>query len=320
MTQKTKKSEHAFRPDHEVLSDIERTGRMMEEPAGLDLDAIVKQSAQAYHMARHDRMAEVFDGGSTMHWQAIRRLSTWREFWADWLAVSMFVVLFAVVALVRYGVITTTNAVTFSARAEWFVPAILMVATISAGCAWLYRQGTARRVAGAIAGAAFLTASVGGFYRSVGTLDTAAALASTELQNASLRRMLLRQTTGEFTTLSVNRGGFSLLTQTMSSDRATYYAAIKGLPLQVVANVSPSSGTVRWNDSKQSYESKLFSGTVKEVTPDALVIEDASGQTLRVKRGDAPLPSLRVGSVVVGAYDARTQEALAVIQGPQPAP
>jgi hypothetical protein len=318
MAAHTRKNEHALRPDHEVLADIERTGRLMEEPIGLDMDALVKRSVAAYHVARDERAVDVSEAGSTLHWRADRRLSTWREFWADWAAVSAIVLVVAVWAVVRYGVSTATSAFADSAMADSFVPAALGVAGISVVCAWLYRNGNARHVVGAVAGAAFVAVAIGGFSTSIGNINATAALARTQLEQASLNLMFTRQVTGQFNQLSMTGSTFSLFTDQASRDRAVYYATAEGVPGRIVADVSPSSGTITWSDSRRSYEAKLFSGTLKEVTDDALVVQNANGETLRVKRGGAPFPSLKIGNAVMGAYDAKTQEASVVMAGPTP--
>lgn len=309
-------SEHAFRPDDEVLADIERTGGLMEEPRGLDMDAIVKRSVEAYRMARDARAVDFSEVGSALHWRAVRRLSTWSEFWADWGAVSAFVLVLVLWAVIRDGVRTTTSAVAQSATSDWFVPSVLGVVIISVVCAWLYRSGNARHLVGAVAGAAFLAVAISGLSRSVGNIDATAALARIQLEQATLNLMLTRQATGTFNQLSVTGNTFSLFTDHASRERAVYYATAEGVPGRIVADVSPTSGTVRWSDSKRSYEAKLFSGTLKGVTADALVVQDAKGETLHIKRGEAPFTSLRLGNPVVGAYDAKTGAASVVIAGP----
>jgi hypothetical protein len=245
-------------------------------------------------------------------------LSTWGDFWTDWGAVTATVAVLAIGAIAWYGVKTTSSALALFATSERFLPLLAAVVVISASCAWLYQNGHARNFVGALAGAAFAAMFIGGFAHSIGSIDAMKDLAKAQLEQATLNLMANRQKTGQFDQLSVTSGMFTFSTGHASKERAVYYATAEGVPGRIVADVSPSSGTVTWSDSRRSDVANLFTGKVVDASADALVIEDASGKTVRVKRGGSPFPSLKVGTFVMGAYDMKTREASVVIARPTP--
>lgn len=319
MTSKMKvRDEHAFRPDDEVLANIERSGRLMEEPPGIDMALIVKSSVDAYWTAWDKRALETPEIEPAFHWRAVRQLSTWGDFWTDWGAVTATVAVLAIGAMAWYGVRTTSSALSLFATSELFWPSLAAVVVISALCAWLYWNGNARNFVGALAGGAFAAVFIGGFAHSIGSIDAMKDLAKAQLEQATLDLMANRQKTGQFDQLSVTGGTFTFYTGHVSKERAVYYATAEGVPGRVVADVGPSSGTVTWSDSKRSDVASLFSGTVVNASADALVIEDASGKTVQLKRGGSPFPSLKAGNFVMGAYDMKTREASVVVARPRP--
>lgn len=308
--------EHALRPDEEVLAAIDRTGRFMEEPKGIDMDAIVKSSVDAYWAAWDERALVEPGPDPSFHWRAVRRLSTWDDFWRDWGAGTATAAVLVIGALLLYGVKATSSALALVVTSQLFWPMTAAVAILSAGCAWMYWNGNARNFIGALAGSAFAGVIIGGFSHSFGSIEATRDLAKTQLEQAALNLMANREKTGQFDQLSVTGGVFTLSTDHTSKEGAVYFATAAGVPGRIVANVGPSSGTVTWSDSKNSKVANLFTGKVMDATADVLVIEDTFGKTFEVKRGASPFQSLKAGNFVMGVYDMKTREASVLIARP----
>src|SRR5262249_18524501 len=163
-----------------------RGQRLMRDPEGLDMDAIVKRSVAAYWTAWDKRVAEDPVPDPAFNWWAVRRLSTWGDFLWDLGAGPLIVVVLVFAALPTYGRATTWSALGLLFNDERFWPMTTAFAIVLALTAGLYRAGKARTSIGALAACAFVGIFVSGFSKSIGLVESATDLARRQLEQAAL--------------------------------------------------------------------------------------------------------------------------------------
>ncbi len=326
-TKETVRDQHAFRPDEVVLANIERTARRVESVSDIDVDAIVRSSVTAYLGARK---AEIEAGHDyvPIFQRALARLDAmtgewlWEEFFRDAASVGMAVII--VIASMTYffdmgGVVDAILPVLRSTAFR--LQTVFIVLSGSVMCFLLYRSKRFQRSTGAFAGALLGCGLVWGVAQSSGLSTGSSALrsiASYQLEQAALNLMIGREKTGRFEALDVTGETFMLGTEQTTSQRAVYYATATGVSGKVVADLSPTSGTVTWGDGKDV--TKLFKGKVVDTTAAGLLIDDGSGKSFLIKRGTAVFPQVSAGNYVMGAYDQSTHEASVVMLWPSKNP
>jgi hypothetical protein len=325
------KPEGVFKTDEQRLSAIERTARRMEGPEGVDLDAVVKSAVAAYQQGRvrvglpepdWNRLPvlNVFETAA-FYQKAVLQLDEygWRGFATD---AGLTILAGAVIVLTVLSPGNIRSGLESFAIATRLGPSRAQALVILVGgglCMWLYSRGHLRKSIGAFAGGLAACALVWqfGFASALSTANTPAVdvlrtLVNLEAQRAALNLVLGWQQTGEFAPVTISREGFSLTTASASKANGVYYASARGIPGRMVANLSPSSGTLKWSDGKTDQQTNIFYGRIVDSTGETIVVDNGH-EKVSVARGHAVLPPLSVGDTVVGAYDAKTREATAMI-------
>ena len=318
---------HAFRPDEEVLANIERTARRVESVGDIDVEALVRSSVTAY---MGQRKAEIEAGHvyvpiferalATLDAMTGRRL--WQEFVSDAVSVSMAVII-VIASMANFldirGVVDSIVPVLRSMTFRWQTVPVVLVGSVM--CLLLFRSQRFQRSTGAFAVALLGSGLVWGLAQSSGLSMGSSALrsiASYQLEQAALNMMIGREKTGRFEPLDVTGETFMLGTDTTTNQRAVYYATATGVNGRVVADVSPTSGTLTWGNGEDV--TKLFKGKVVETSAAGLLIDDGSGKPFLMKRGTAVFPQVSAGNYVMGAYDQTTREASVVMLWPSKNP
>ncbi|MDO8795466.1 MAG: hypothetical protein Q7J25_12685 [Vicinamibacterales bacterium] len=328
-TKENVRDPHAFRPDEVVLANIERTARRVESVSDIDVEAIVRSSVTAYLGARKTEI-EAVRVYVPIFQRALAVLDAmpgqwlWKEFWSDAASVGIAVSVFMASMVSFLDMRAVADTIVPVLRSSSFrIESVIIVLSGIVICFLLYRSDRFQRSTGAFAAALVGCGLVWGVAQSTGLSTGSSALrsiASFQLEQAALNLMVGREKTGRFDRLDVTGETFMLATEQTSSQRAVYYATATGVRGRIVADLGPSSGTVKWSDSSGEDVTRLFKGKVVDTPAAGLVIDDGSGKSFLIKRGTAVFPQVSVGNYVMGAYDQSTHEASVVMLWPSKNP